>query len=156
MPRADVRVALVTSVATAYTSHVTVLDADSVAAGQLPVTDAVRDGVCFYVLARPGMLVGDFDRADATDAAQELTAFLRRFEFLPVLVASGQSGHRHVFCKVPAHLWPRARSRAHQLGADVRVSIRPPLTPHRQRLPVMLLHPTDPMQAVWALRGRLT
>ncbi len=54
MPRRDVRVALAAAVARPDTSHVTVLNEHGWPVGQLPLADAVRDGVCFYVLARPG------------------------------------------------------------------------------------------------------
>jgi hypothetical protein len=73
----------------------------------------------------------------------------------PVLVESGQPGHLHLFCRITD---PAARTRylnlARQRGIDVRQGhnrIRPPLSPHRNGLPVRLLTPEDPQQALAAL-----
>jgi hypothetical protein len=153
MVRTRVRVALAAAVAAPDASYATVLDEDSFAVGQFPLGETVREGLSFYVMARRDMLVADFDHADDAVQAEELCTFLRREGLLPVLVASGQPGHRHVFCKIPEGRWDSARHEAKRLRADVRVSIRPPLTPHRQGLAVDLLSPTDPMDAVWWLRS---
>ncbi|MGA9345728.1 MAG: hypothetical protein WBV37_11555 [Nocardioidaceae bacterium] len=158
MPRtgilAGIRVALVAAVARPAASYVTVLNQDSLAIGQLPVTAAVTQDLCFFVSARRGMLAADFDRPDDAGPAVLLCGFLSRHGLQPVLVASGRPGHRHVFCKVPAALWTCASREAKRLGADVRESIRPPLTAHRLGLDVQLLRPTDPQRAIWWLRGR--
>ena len=154
VPRADVRVALAAAVARPDTSIVTVLNADGLSVDRLPISVAVRTGVCFYVMARPGMLCADFDRADDAPRARRLCGYLEDLRLLPVLVASGQPGHRHVVCKVPEQLWKPTGAVARRLGADVRGSIRPPLTPHRHGLAVELLSPVDPTEATWWLRAR--
>ena len=153
MLRSDIRIALAAAVAAPYASYAIVLNQDGLPVGRLPVAEAVCDGVCFFVQVRQDMLVADFDRPDDAPPAEQLCTFLRQEGLLPVLVASGQPGHRHVFCKVPEDRWDAARRLAKVLRADVRASIRPPLTPHRQGLVVHLLSPTDPMEAVWWLRG---
>ena len=107
------------------------------------------------VYLRPEILAGDYDQPEQAGDAVTLAGELRAEGLQPVLVASGQPGHRHLFVRVD-DVEQRAlvRSRLKASGADVRAGnqpIRPPLSPHRLGLQPKLLLPSDPEQALAAL-----
>jgi hypothetical protein len=86
-----------------------------------------------------------------SDLLDHLVVALRVAGESPVLVASGREGHRHLFCRCDlAHWTKQAREIGIPAGA-LRAVIRPPLAPHRLGLPVALLEPTDPIEALIGL-----
>lgn len=96
----------------------------------------------FFIRAGEDVLILDVDHRDQHPALNELTNLLRSWRCTPVVVASGQRHHRHLFCWIPSrpHL-EHLRERARQAGIDTRPSrdIRPPLAPHRLgRVPRLL------------------
>lgn len=93
---------------------------------------AIRSGRPYLVPVHPRMLATDADGRDAKAKVGTLADLLAAAGLRPVIVASGQSGRRHLFCRTPdtkthAHFSEAAKA----LGLDVRQTIRPPLSPHR-------------------------
>ena len=115
------------------------------------LAEAVRSGRPFAARVRDGFLATDADSAELGHRTRQLFEELRRAGTFPVLVASGREGHRHLFVWLGPRLDAWA-ARARELGLDVRTWIRPPLTPHRLGLPVRLIDPSEPDQALAALR----
>lgn len=108
----------------------------------------------FAVYTRADILAGDWDKPEQAGAALDLAGELRALGLDPVLVASGQPKHRHLFVRVPdPELRDQLAARFKAAGADVRrkAPIRPPLSPHRLGFPVKLLAPTSPAAALAAL-----
>jgi hypothetical protein len=114
-------------------SHLaTIIDAANKVTGRCGLESAVGSGKAFFVRVRPEILAVDFDDDDAVAAANRLYWRCRMLGIPALLIASGQEGRRHVFC------WPKDDSQRTQLaiaakddGGDVRIAIRPPLSPHR-------------------------
>ena len=122
------------------------LDADNGGSGFVDLADAVASGEAFAVVVKPGLLAVDFDQDNAVEAAEALAAQLAEADARPVLVASGRPGHRHLFVWVGIESVDAWAAVAKQLGGDVRSGsrrIRPPLTPHREGLPVALVAMTE-------------
>jgi len=129
---------------------------DNTSGRHLPLRTAVDEAVAFFVVLADDILAADFDKADATKAADVLAMALRLRGLTPVVLASGQPGRRHVFARVHREDWmEELKDFAKELGGDARAAIRPPLSPHRlgrqQDVPVCLLAPATPSKAVRAL-----
>ncbi len=106
----------------------------------------------FAVEVAEDVLAVDSDRQELEERVRGLAEHLRLDGLRPVLVASGQAGHLHLFCRIrDASLLARYKERARALRLDVRSAIRPPLVVHRLGLPVALLDPEDPAEALAAL-----
>lgn len=111
-----------------------IINAANLVVRRCDLASAVRSGMAFFVRVCPEVLAADFDTDNAVAGANRLYWRCRMLGLPALLVASGQQGRRHVFC------WPKDDPQRAQLakaakedGADVRVDIRPPLTPHRWR-----------------------
>lgn len=95
--------------------------------------EALESGQAFFGRVRDDVLALDLDDPASAPAAGELVYWTARMMALPaLLLASGQPGRRHLF------VWPVSASDRLELvkvaksgGADVRVDMRPPLSPHR-------------------------
>ena len=77
------------------------------------------------------------DAPSARRRSPRLADAIRLAGVRPVIVDSGRSGHRHLFCRLPNLVSRRYFAHyARVLKLDVRASIRPPGSPHRLSLPV--------------------
>lgn len=119
-----------------FDSHhlATVLDVNNAAVRRLPLEAALASGQSFFARVRDGVLAADFDDpVSAAGAADRLYWSARvRYGLPALLVGSGQPHRRHCFVwPVSAQERSDLASLARKLGADVRIDIRPPLTPHR-------------------------
>lgn len=104
----------------------------------------------------PDDAVIPIDGDDPSRAAQldMFAARCRKLGLRPVLQASGRPGHRHLWVRVEdARLRARLIAFAEELeiGIRVRQRMRPLLAPHRLGLPVYLIEPTDPAEALRCL-----
>ncbi len=132
------------------------LDEDNRNAGFASIAEAARNGRPFCVDVRLTILALDGDDPTLQPELEKVAADLRAEGFEPVLVLSGGTGRHHLFCLITDPRAKRAyRDRVHRLGfgsrLEVRPKIRPPLSPHRHGLPVALLRPDDPAEALAAL-----
>lgn len=133
--------------------------------GWAPVREAVigvssrRLGTArtYAVEPRADMLALDCDGPGA-DAVRRIAHELGMAGIVPVVIASGKEGHSHLFARVSdLALRHRLAEEARAAGLDVRggrgrgSAIRPPGAPHHLGLPVVLLHPADPAEALTAL-----
>jgi hypothetical protein len=129
------------------------IDADNRGEEWVPIPHAVQSGRAFFVDVRPDILATDADQPELAEATDQLAAELREAGIIPIIVASGRAGNRHLFASVEdPGLHGRFVARAKQLGLDVRRSIRPPLAPHRLGLDVTLIDPPTAEEALDALR----
>jgi len=128
------------------------LHEDNSADRWLPIGEAVASGRPFTVEVRDDILAIDLDEPDHVQQLMVFAQELREAGLAPVLVCSGQPGHVHLWCCVPDRdVFRRFRDRAKGLSLEVRRSMRPPLAPHRLGLPVSLLDPDNPAEALAAL-----
>lgn len=136
-------------------SRVFLLNADNTADAWVSLDTAVSSGRAFVIEVDVDVLAVDADSAESGAAAERLAQEMQRAELAPVVMASGRPGHRHVICRI---LDPDLRQlfadRARAASLDVRKAIRPPGAPHRLGLPVALLEPRAPQDAVAALAPR--
>jgi len=134
------------------------INADNSRGGWLPLRVALRRDGAFAVEVGYDVLAVDQDGTALAPVVDELGRELRGAGSVPVFVASGREGHRHLFARVRDRERWTARARDLGLPGDaIRLGnnlIRPPLSPHRLGLPVALLDPTDPVEAVVALAPR--
>lgn len=108
------------------------LTRDNEASGYASVRDAALSGRPYFVRVADQILAVDFDHEDAAIRAERLYWTCRMEGISALLLASGQPGRRHVFAwPGNARLHEQLNSIGRQLGGDVRLSIRPPLAPHR-------------------------
>jgi len=129
------------------------IDADNRGEEWVPIPNAVQSGRAFFVDVRTDILATDADQPELAEATEQLAAELREAAIIPVIVASGRPGNRHLFASVgDPGLRGRFAARARELGLDVRRSIRPPLAPHRLDLQVALIDPPTAEEALEALR----
>jgi hypothetical protein len=118
----------------------------------IPIADAAHDLYAFTVEVSADILAVDSDDLRLELHIWELAATLRSDGCEPVIVASGQPGRRHLLVRIKDEdLHDKYVVRAKSAGFDVRSSIRPPLSPHRLKLPVELLAPQEPQAALAAL-----
>jgi hypothetical protein len=128
------------------------LDKENAADRWVRIEEAVASGRPFTVEARDDILAIDLDQPEHIERLMIFAQELREAGLAPVLVCSGRPGHVHLWCCVPDRdVFRRFRDRAKALGLQIRRSMRPPLAPHRQGLPVSLLDPEDPAEALAAL-----
>jgi hypothetical protein len=114
--------------------------------------DELRNGLTFAIEVANNLLAIDFDGPARRPHLDSLFEELRSDGLRPILVNSGRPGHVHLFCRIgDPSLWDRYRLQAKARGFETRKSIRPPLSPHRLGLPVSLLFPADPGEALAAL-----
>src|SRR5262245_17766591 len=97
-----------------------VLGSDNKAAGWCSVETAVTSGASFAVAVRKGVLAIDADSLELGVAAEGLAAELTQIGILPVVLASGRPGHRHVFARLGPRLLDHFASMARARGLDVR------------------------------------
>jgi hypothetical protein len=119
-----------------------------------PTDEAVISQRAFAVEVAPCTLAIDSDnpglRAELTQMAEQC----RSAGLVPVVVASGQPGHLHLFARVSnPQLQHRLSDETRRLGLDVRRSIRPPLAPHRLSLTPALIEPINAEAALNALKA---
>lgn len=139
----------------AKTDMALLVDADNRNAGWMTIREAAASGRAFCVEVVEVVLAADGDDPRLSGAVMRLAEAMRFDGLQPLVVASGQSGHLHLFCRIEdADVCRRYIERAKEAGLDVRSGnnrIRPPLAPHRLGLPVRLLTPGDPAEALAAL-----
>lgn len=130
----------------------------------LPIRDAleaVEEGraATLAVEVADDVLALDADTLAGAEAIRMLAAELRSAGLRPVVVASGQPGHLHLFARLPDRgtrdaFAERART-LHLPGNGVRhgryQAIRPPGAPHRQGRPTYLLEPATFREVLEAL-----
>ncbi|MGH7894025.1 MAG: hypothetical protein ACREQL_05105 [Candidatus Binatia bacterium] len=98
----------------------------------ITLPEAVRSGRPYFVRVHPAVLAVDADERDAVQRVATLAHRLTAACLRPVIVASGQLGRAHLFCRVGgAEMRAHAVEAATTLGLDARATIRPPLAPHR-------------------------
>jgi hypothetical protein len=110
----------------------------------------------YFVVVRATILAMDCDGAALVPVLETIAAQLIADGLVPVMVLSGGEGRRHLFCLILDPRTMRAykahvRGLGHGRDLEVRPTIRPPLSPHRLGLPVALLSPEDPAEAIAAL-----
>ena len=128
------------------------IDSSNRGLGWVPIAEAVSH--CFAVEPAPDVLPGDFDHFDGEDRATALASDLAACGLHAVVVASGRPGHTHLFARIAdAALLDRFKMRARALGGHIPNAIRPPGAAHRLGLPVRLIDPTDPQEALRVLRA---
>lgn len=110
-----------------------------------------RDGYTFSVVPDDDLIPIDHDDPRKEN---ELHSWLHEANELgtePVLLTSGQPGHYHAWIRVEDPVIRQLLiTSAQERGLTLRVGqrMRPPLAPHRNRLPVELIEPTDPAEAL--------
>jgi DNA-binding Lrp family transcriptional regulator len=113
---------------------------------------AVVSGWPFTIQLAVHVLGIDLDDQAKRPAFIRFVALLKRHGIVPVIVASGRFGHRHLFAAVAdGAVRSKLARAARRLRLGLRSSMRPPLTLHRRGLPVRLLAPRDPAAAIQAL-----
>ena len=133
-------------------SNALLINAHNGADGWCKIGEAVAAERAFAVEVDAGIFAVDADRPDGADGIRALAENLRAARHTPLLIASGQEGHLHLFARVPSEDEHREfAKRARALGLDVRRCIRPPLAPHRLGLHARLLEPADPDEALRVL-----
>jgi len=136
-------------------SIVLLLGPDNRKQGWASLDEAILSGQAFAVEVRDNILAVDADSPQSGAYLQDvLTPELEAQGLHPVLVASGQHGHRHLFLRLQAPLIRTIRTqivedeKTRDITLDVRSKIRPPLSPHRLGLQPALLHPPTPTAAL--------
>lgn len=123
--------------------------------GWVPVGEAIATGQCFAVDVAPEIVACDFDLGDLTQV-DDCVGALKELGLNPVICASGGANRRHIFVRCEsAEIQALVRSMAKGFGADVRKTIRPLLSPHRQSGHSELLEPKDPDLALRFLSGTI-
>jgi hypothetical protein len=136
-------------------SDALLIDGTNLSAGRMPIREAARSGRCFAVELSDDMVGLDVDKSDATRWVMNFLKVQLESRNIPMVVEnSGTPGHLHLFA--PVHdpkLKAEIESAARLFDCDVRAGqrIRPPLSPHRLGLPVGLVTPPTPAQALKAL-----
>jgi len=130
--------------------------------GWIGLEAAIAAGVAYAVDVDDEVLALDLDGGDPElgELLDDLADYLDRRGVPPVVVDSGQPGHRHLFARLPAgELRAQVEQVARQVGIDVRGRgpgrggpIRPPLAPHRRGLLVRLRRPSTAAEALTALQ----
>jgi hypothetical protein len=129
---------------------------DNRGGGWVPIREAVSTGSAFAVEVDGDILAFDADEPNHVPIIEAAARRLRSAGCIPVTVASGRVGHLHLFARVPDSVLRAAvAAEARASGLPPRKTIRPPLSPHRQGLPVALVEPADVPQALRALRPTL-
>jgi hypothetical protein len=124
--------------------------------GWVSIDDAVAAHTSFAVEVAEEVLALDIDRSELTKHAERLIAQLEGTGSTPIVIASGQPGHHHVFARLnDAALHRAVATAARAVRIDVRRTIRPPGAPHRLGLPVSFLRPVDPIDALRALEAKV-
>jgi len=133
-------------------NKVLLITRENLAGGWCTLDEAVHGGYAFAVQVAGDILAVDVDKAELVAPLDRLVDSLRADHLHPVTVASGRPNHRHMFARIQEiDLLDVFRKRARGVGLDVRRTIRPPMSPHRHGLPVTLLDPDDPAEALAAL-----
>lgn len=115
------------------------------------ISDAVASGRPFFVPVREDLLVVDQDDPAKAGTLLDFKRELEAQGLKPVLVASGQAGHHHLFARCTPRWRLDLESRARELGLDVRRgsrAIRPPFAPHRLGGHSFVLEPDDVEEAL--------
>lgn len=122
--------------------------------GRVALPKAVASGRAFAVDVTDDILALDADDETKGRFVEEILApELSGKGICPVVIASGQPGHRHLFARIEdGRLKEEFAGRAREQKIDERRTIRPPLAPHRQGLPVELISPGSVAEALEALR----
>src|SRR5439155_793841 len=76
------------------------LDSDNKNDGWTSVDGAVASGRAFALQVQDEVLALDADRPDLSRALEDMAAQMREEGLRPVVVASGQDDHRHLFCRI--------------------------------------------------------
>jgi len=117
---------------------------------------AINEGLAFFVDVSNKILAIDFDTESGIQLAQEI-AKLAGVQDRAVVCTSGSDGHAHLWVRVTNNervkitriaeiieARERTKNPAHtKKMVDVRTSMRPPLSPHRQGKPVSLVGITE-------------
>ena len=101
----------------------------------------------------PDVFPCDFDTHRQLDHLPDLLGELKAHGSTPVVNSSGSEGHRHVFALVQdPRLLAHFKNFADKIDRTLfRTDIRPPLGRHPLNLPVELIEPRDPADAIAAL-----
>jgi hypothetical protein len=125
-------------------SWATYIGADNKGTGRrVPIAKANASGRPYAVELALYILGVDHDDPNRLEEFEGLVRKLRAFLGLqPVVTRSGSEGHRHLYVKaLDGRLRNAARDLVQRLGFGIAVSLRPPLSPHRDGLPVQLVMP---------------
>lgn len=112
---------------------------------------ALRDGFAPVITPDDDVIPIDGDNPSRQAVLDVWVARARELGVKPVVIASGRPGHQHVWARVEdAGLRARLTSVGRDLGLSMRIGqgMRPPLAPHKQGLPVYLIDPSDPEEAL--------
>ncbi len=128
--------------------------------GETSIAEAVSLGVPFFVQTLADhVLAWEVDDPTLLPVALGFYEDLEQAGRSPVLVASGQDGHHHLWLReTDPEVRGPIRARAERVGlarrrgrSEEKRSMRPPLAPHRLELPTALVRPASPH----AVRDRL-
>lgn len=154
----DVGAAIIEKLALAVAkagSDAMLIDQENRLMGRVSIREAAHSQKCFAVELADDVLALDADETEAAHwVGQVLVNRLERRGICIVLLNSGRPGHVHLFARIPdAGLKQEIESVARFFGCCGRVGqrIRPPLSPHRSDLPVSLILPATPADALKAL-----
>jgi len=135
------------------------LTADNKVGRWVDIPDAVASGKPFMITVEDDILTLDIDHRNQYQIMRDIIGLLHSWGVEPVVVASGQEGHRHLFAWIESHDHLEfVRTMSRKGGIDVRESrhIRPPLSPHRLGLQSRLIRPANRQKALAALARRPT
>ena len=122
--------------------------------GWVTIESAISAGHAFVVEVDDDVLALDADSEVKGQYVEKLlSSEMRTSSLYPVVIASGRPGHRHLFARIEdRRLKTEFATRAREQKIDVRFTLRPPLAPHRQDLPVALIEPATVIEVLQALR----
>lgn len=139
------------------TSRVFYLSADNRAyPSKSTIETAWRSGRAFFVEVDDHVVAVDYDEVDQCRSQQYLfrsscNALLHRD---PVTINSGRGIHQFIrLSDNELHHKYELEATARNIGGDVRHSIRPPMSPHRQNLPVSFFHKYETVTTAIARLG---
>ncbi len=131
------------------------LGPDNSKVGECSISEAVRTRRPFFVRLAKDIFAPDADTAQASRyLVTKLRPIILAKGILPVIIRSGGKNRRHLFARVADSELRRELSTLSKYnGCDVRKFIRPPLSPHRRDLPVSLVEPDSPDEALERLQS---
>lgn len=104
----------------------------------------------YCVLIKPHLMAFDFDKGDGIELAHQMAKRLEALGENPVILASGGPRRAHLWVAPRYVSFDQIEALGREFTADNRshTRIRPPLSPHRSRAGMTLLHPADMPEAV--------
>ena len=120
--------------------------------GYRSLEQALASGQTFMGTVADDILAIDADTTPAVAALAHLADRLKSAGLDPILVASGRPDHQHLFARIrDADTLASYQDLARTMRLSLGHTIRPPLSPHRSGLPVSLVEPSDPAEALASL-----